>query len=245
MTAPRSGPTDLRGQVALVTGAARGIGRAASLALARAGATVVAADVQSCAETTAAIAAAGGRSEAAACDVKDAGQVERLVTGVADRLGRLDIVVNAAGVRGPLGKPGDWEQVIGTNLTAAYRLTLTVLPIMERQGYGKIVYVGSLGAQAGGLVVGPAYVAAKGGIHGLVKWVAKDGAAKGIYANVVSPGMTRTAMTEGAELPAERFPLGRIGEPEDIAEAILFLASQASNYITGTVLDVNGGMRFN
>lgn len=122
-----------------------------------------------------------------------------------------------------------------------------IFPIMAEQGMGKIVALGSIASKIGGVASGPSYVAAKSAVHGLMKWVAKNGADKGIYASVIAPGPVETPMWEtvtqrAAPSPHGSVPLGRFGQPEDIAQAILFLASPASNWITGTVLDVNGGM---
>jgi NAD(P)-dependent dehydrogenase (short-subunit alcohol dehydrogenase family) len=117
-----------------------------------------------------------------------------------------------------------------------------VYPKMKGNGYGKIVAIGSIAAKVGGVISGPHYVASKGGVQSLVKWFAQDGAAYNVYINTVAPGPVRTDMTEGYPYNDKMSPLNRLGEPEDIAEAVLFLSSQASNWITGITLDVNGGM---
>lgn len=109
-------------------------------------------------------------------------------------------------------------------------------------GYGKVVCIGSIAGRVGGVISGPNYVASKGGVHAFVKWAAKDAADEGVYVNAIAPGPVWSGMTRGENYTPDMAPLGRIGEPEDIAEAVVFLASPASNWITGTVLDVNGGM---
>jgi 3-oxoacyl-[acyl-carrier protein] reductase len=133
------------------------------------------------------------------------------------------------------------------NLFGVVNPVRKLFPVMAQQGYGKIVALGSIAAKIGGVASGPSYVAAKSAVHGLMKWVAKAGAAKGVYANVVAPGPVETPMwskvtQRAAPSPHGSVPLGRYGQPEDIAQSILFLCSPASNWITGTVLDVNGGM---
>ncbi len=141
----------------------------------------------------------------------------------------------------------EWRSILDVNLMGVVNPVREIFPMMEAQGFGKIVALGSIASKIGGVASGPSYVAAKSAVHGLMKWVAKNGAAKGIYASVIAPGPVETPMWEtvtqrAAPSPNGSVPLGRFGQPEDIAQAILFLASPASNWITGTVLDVNGGM---
>ena len=141
----------------------------------------------------------------------------------------------------------EWRSILDVNLFGVLNPVRKLYPVMVKQGYGKIVALGSIAAKIGGVASGPSYVAAKSAVHGLMKWVAKSGASKGVYANVVAPGPVETPMwskvTQRAAPSAHgSVPLGRYGQPEDIAQSILFLCSPASNWITGTVLDVNGGM---
>ncbi|HYD64454.1 SDR family NAD(P)-dependent oxidoreductase [Azospirillum sp.] len=240
-----SGPPCLEGQVALVTGAAGGIGRATTLALAAAGARVVATDIQETAAFD------HERVEYRPLDVTDRAAVARTVGGVVDALGRIDILILCAGTisHRPLAESTDeeWMSILNVNLMGVVHPVREVMPVMERQGYGKMVALGSIAAKIGGVASGPSYVAAKSAVHGLMKWVAKAGAAKGVYASIVAPGPVETPMWETVTQRAApsangNVPLGRFGQPDDIAQAILFLASPQSNWITGTVLDVNGGM---
>jgi 3-oxoacyl-[acyl-carrier protein] reductase len=162
--------------------------------------------------------------------------------------GKIDILVSNAGVMGKTGIPvenislRDWDFHLNINLKGSFLFCQAVWPIMIKQGRGKIICIGSIAGKIGGVLAGPDYCASKGGIHAMVKCLAKKGASSGIYVNAIAPGPLRTAMTKDEPYKDEMVPLGRLGEPEDIAEAILFLASSASNFITGTVLDVNGGL---
>jgi 3-oxoacyl-[acyl-carrier protein] reductase len=242
---------DLSGRVALVTGASRGIGRAIAARLAARGAIVVAAARGDNANAVAAeIAAAGGRAEAAALDVTENGAAETAVKGVIDRHGRIDVLVNNAGItRDQLMlrlKREDWDAVLATNLTAAYALTQAALKPMIRQRSGRIISVGSVVGQSGN--AGQAnYAASKAGLIGFSKAVALEVASRGITVNVVAPGLIETdmtrAMTEDARKDwEEKIPLRRLGTPDDIAATVCFLASDEASYITGQVIAVNGGM---
>jgi 3-oxoacyl-[acyl-carrier protein] reductase len=242
---------DLSGRVALVTGASRGIGRAISKKLAGQGATVVAAARRDNARATVdEIVGAGGRAEVASTDVSDAAQIDALVGGVLERHGRIDVLVNNAGIaRDQLMlrmKRDDWDAVIATNLTAAFGLTQAVLKPMIRQKSGRIVCISSVVGQGGN--PGQAnYAASKAGLIGFVKAVAQEVASRNITVNAVAPGLIETdmtrAMTESArEDWAAKIPLKRLGTPDDVAAAVCFLASDEASYITGQVLAVNGGM---
>ena len=242
---------DLTNRVALVTGASRGIGRAIATTLAAQGATVVAAARgQNAAGTVDAIKASGAKAELASADVSDAAAVDALVAGTLERHGRIDILVNNAGIAKDQlmlrMKRDDWDQVIATNLTAAFTLTQAVLKPMIRQKSGRIVCISSVVGQSGN--AGQAnYAASKAGIIGFAKAVAQEVASRNITVNVVAPGLVETDMTRAItdharDEWAAKIPLKRLGTPADIAAAVCFLASDEAAYITGQVLAVNGGM---
>ncbi|HYT73248.1 MAG TPA: 3-oxoacyl-ACP reductase FabG [Vicinamibacterales bacterium] len=242
---------DLSGRVALVTGASRGIGRAIALKLAARGATVVAAArADNAASTVSAITAAGGRAEAASVDVTDAASSEAFVAGALERHGRIDVLVNNAGIAQDQlllrMKRGEWDAVIATNLTSAFTLTQAVLKPMIRERRGRVICISSVVGQAGH--AGQAnYAASKAGIIGFAKAVAQEVASRNVTVNVVAPGLIETDMTRlitenAREEWAAKIPLRRLGTPEDVASAVCFLASDEAAYITGQVLAVNGGM---
>ncbi len=242
----------LQDRVALVTGASQGIGRATSLALASAGAKVAAAarNVEKLAAVVAKIAAAGGEALAVPMDLADAEQVKAGFKQALERFGKLDILVNNAAItRDGLAvrmKADDWEAVLRTNLTGAHLCMQQALGAMLRQRYGRIINVTSVVARSGN--AGQAnYVAAKAGLIGLTKAIAVEVASRNITVNAVAPGFIATPMTD--PLPQKvkdetvaRIPLGRMGTDAEIAAAIIFLASEEAGYITGHVLDVNGGI---
>jgi 3-oxoacyl-[acyl-carrier protein] reductase len=235
---PVSGPARLDGKTAIVTGAAGGIGRATSLALADAGATVVATDIADSAEF------GHDRIFHRRYDVTSRDETALILTETRDQILCAGTISHKHLVD---STDDEWRSILDVNLMGVVNPVREVFPIMEAQGFGKIVALGSIASKMGGVASGPSYVAAKSAVHGLMKWVAKNGAAKGIYASVIAPGPVETPMWEtvtqrSAPSPHGSVPLGRFGQPEDIAQAILFLASPASNWITGTVLDVNGGM---
>ena len=242
---------DLSNKVAIVTGASRGIGRGiAELMAARGAHVVAAARGDHAAGTVAEIQAAGGRAEAASLDVTDSPAVEALVAGVLERHGRIDILVNNAGItRDQLMlrmKRDDWDQVIATNLTAAFLCAQAVLKPMIKQRRGRIVSVSSVVGQMGN--AGQAnYAASKAGLIGFSKALAREVASRSVTVNVVAPGLIDTdltrAMTDKAQVDwASQIPLGRLGATADVAAAVCFLASDEASYITGQVLAVNGGM---
>src|SRR5229473_3197937 len=242
----------LQDRVALVTGASQGIGRATSLALASAGAKVAAAarNVEKLAAVVAKIAAAGGEALAVSMDVADAERVKAGFKQTLERFGKLDILVNNAAItRDGLAvrmKPDDWEAVLRTNLTGAHFCIQQALPPMMKARAGRIINISSVVAQSGN--AGQAnYVAAKAGLIGLTKAIAIEIASRGVTVNAVAPGFIETPMTD--VLPDKvkeelkvRIPLGRMGSARDVAAAIVFLASDEAGYITGHVLNVNGGM---
>ncbi len=240
------------GRVALVTGASRGIGRAIALALAARGAEVVAAARGDHAGGVAEeIRAAGGRAVPVSIDVTDGPAVDSVVAATLARTGRIDILVNNAGVtRDQLVlrmKRDDWDAVIATNLTGAFTCTQAVLKSMVKQRAGRIINISSVVGEAGN--AGQAnYAASKAGLIGFTKALALEVASRGITVNAVAPGLIDTDMTRaisgGAQSEWERrIPLKRLGTADDVAAAVVFLASDEASYITGHVLDVNGGMR--
>ncbi len=234
-----------------MTGASRGIGRAIARRLATGGATVICVARGTNAEATAAeIAASGGVALAHSADVTDAAAVEALVKGTVETHGRLDILVSNAGIaRDQLMlrmKRADWDDVLATNLTAAFTLCQAALKPMIKQRAGRIVAISSVVGQMGN--AGQAnYAASKAGLIGFCKALAREVASRQVTVNVVAPGLVETDMTRTITEDVKndwstRIPLGRLGSPDDIAAAVGFLASDEAAYITGQVLAVNGGM---
>jgi NAD(P)-dependent dehydrogenase (short-subunit alcohol dehydrogenase family) len=251
MKAPISGPIDLEGKVALVTGAAQGIGCASCLALCREGARIAACDIQSSRQTAHAINSLDREVLEIACDIRDQESIVKTVAKVIDTWGRLDILVNNAGILGNSAQRfqdysgEDWDFVLQTNLRGTFLMSQSVWPQMQKQQSGKIICMGSIAGRIGGILAGAHYSASKGGIDSFVKWAAKRGAPYGIYVNGIAPGPIETPMTVDEPYKDEMVPLGRLGQPEDIAEVVVFLASQASNFITGSIIDANGGIFMN
>jgi 3-oxoacyl-[acyl-carrier protein] reductase len=240
------------GRVALVTGASQGIGRACALRLAKSGASVAAAarNREKLEEVVGEIAAAGGQAAAFALDVADEEQIKAVFKAVIAQFGKIDILVNNAGItRDQLVmrmKRADWDAVIQTNLTSAYLCTQQVTSSMLKQRWGRIINVASVFGQMG--QAGQAnYAASKAGLIGLTMAIARELASRNITCNAVAPGFIDTAMTEvlsgefkdGA---LKMIPLGRTGTPEEVGHAVAFLASEEASYITGHVLNVNGGL---
>jgi 3-oxoacyl-[acyl-carrier protein] reductase len=243
---------DLEGKVAIVTGGAQGIGKSIATQLALAGANVVIADVmeEKAKSTAQEISQSGNEAISIGVDVSSLSSVEEIVKKTLDKFGRIDILVNNAGVtRDALVmrmKEEDWDLVLDINLKGAFNCIKIVSPVMMKQKSGKIVNIASIVGISGN--AGQAnYSASKGGLIALTKTCAKELASRQINVNAVAPGFIQTSMTE--RLPAQvkeklssQIPLGKIGKPEDVASAVLFLVSEKSSYITGEVIKVDGGM---
>lgn len=239
-----SGPASLAGQVALITGGAGGMGRAISATFQAAGATVIATDRAEHEDI-------GPGIEYMRYDVTSRADTDRVIDSVIARHQKVDILVLCAGTiaRTPLADSTDeeWQSIFDVNVMGVVNPARKLFPLMCERGFGKMLAAGSIAAKNGGVASGPAYVSAKSAVHGMMRWIAKAGAPHGVYANTLAPGPVETAMwakVTGNAAPAANasVPLGRWGNSEDIAQAALFLCSPASNWITGTSLDVSGGM---
>lgn len=247
--------TDFNGRVALVTGAASGIGLASALAFARCGATVVAADVVANGEEALSVVREDGcRVEYVHADVADEQQVQELVHGAVERHGRLDFAHNNAGISGTPGpvksmRTADWNQVLAGNLTSVFLCLRTELEVMSQQGYGAVVNTASVAGITASASLG-AYTASKAGVVGLTKVTAIEQAPYGIRVNAVAPGFTWTGMTEAAMVDNPQWaraavgaePVGRGAQPEEVAGAVVWLCSDAASYVVGHVLVVDGGL---
>jgi 3-oxoacyl-[acyl-carrier protein] reductase len=239
-------------RVALVTGASQGIGRACALKLAKSGAAValVARNQQKLEELAGEINSSGARAFVAAADLENEDQIKAAFKSVVAEFGKIEILVNNAGItRDQLimrMKRADWDAVINTNLTSAYLCTQQAITSMLKQRWGRIINITSVFGQTG--QAGQAnYAASKAGLIGLTMAIAREVGSRSITCNAVAPGFIETAMT--SELPDElkqgalkMIPLGRVGTPEEVASCVAFLASEEAGYITGHVLNVNGGM---
>jgi len=242
----------LSSRVALVTGASQGIGRACALKLAKEGArlAVAARNQEKLDELVAEIMAAGGEAAAFTLDVADEDQVKPTIRAAIAQFGKIDILVNNAGItRDQLVmrmKRADWDAVLQTNLTSAYLCIQQVIGSMLKQRRGRIINITSVFGQMG--QAGQAnYSASKAGLIGLTMAIAREVGSRNITCNAVAPGFIETAMTavlseELKRTAVQQIPLGRVGSPDDVASAVAFLASDDASYITGHVLNVNGGM---
>jgi 3-oxoacyl-[acyl-carrier protein] reductase len=240
------------GRIALVTGASQGIGRACALALAAQGVTVALAarNEKKLAEVVAEIEAAGGTAAAFAMDVADEVSIKAGAKAVLERFGKVEILVNNAGItRDGLVlrmKRADWDDVLGINLTGAFLLTQALLSPMLKNRWGRIINISSVVGRTGqGGQVN--YAAAKAGMIGMTRALAREVATRGVTVNAVAPGYVETPMTESLDEKQRAamlgaIPLGRAGTEAEIAGAVVYLASENAGYITGHVLDVNGGM---
>jgi len=246
---------DLHGKIAVVTGASRGIGRAIAVSLGRRGAKVIlnyASNEAAAAEAAEAVKAAGGTAATKRFDVADAAAVDAAFKEIVAAEGGLHILINNAGVAVNMlvlgARDADWKRAIDVNLNGTFHCCRAALrAIMKAKDAGRIVNITSITAEVGSAGQG-AYVAAKAGVIGLTKTLAREYASRGVTVNAVSPGFIDTDMT-ATELPAERraellkaIPLGRVGQPEDVAAAVDYLVGPGAAYVTGQVLRINGGL---
>jgi len=247
----------LKERVALVTGASRGIGAATAEILARRGAQVAlsARTVSDLEQIASRIRGAGGQALVVPCDVLDHAQVEAAIDAVVTHWGRLDILVNNAGLGTPTMPvetipPGDWDQTVALNLKSAFLCIRAAVPVMKRQGYGRIVNVSSFAGRNFSRISGPHYSAAKAGIIGLTKHMAVELGPFGIAVNSVAPSVVLTARVKAKweDRPEDErqrvlagIPLRRLAQPEEVATVIAFLASDDASYVNGVCVDVNGG----
>lgn len=237
-------PFDLTGQRILVTGAAGGIGAATAELCGRLGAALVLTDIADLQPLTARLAALGISAATASCDVRNRSEVEAAVRDA----GKIDAAVLNAGFN-PFDDwmAADWEasfaNTLAVNVLGPINFARSLLPQMLERGSGRLVLLGSVAGWVGGTMdtVGPHYAAAKGGVHTLVRWLARRGAAHGVLVNGVAPGPVETGMVSGQNLGfAAGLPLRRIARPEEIAAPIAFLCSPGASYVSGTIMDVNG-----
>ncbi|MDH3307250.1 MAG: SDR family oxidoreductase [Acidimicrobiia bacterium] len=241
---------ELEGRVALVTGAAGGMGTAIAIALSRLGVAVAVNDRDS-AMLTPVLGALGERSVAVAADVTKKPEVEAMVTSVEQQLGPIDILVNNAGVLRPTKvvdiDEAEWDFVVDVNLKGTFLCSQAVIPGMQTRGWGRIVNLSSTAGKNVSTIGGAHYTAAKAGVLGLTRHIASEVAGHGVTVNAVCPGLIDTNMTRatitGAEADAyaASFPISRLGRPDEVADLIAFLASERAGYITGASLDINGG----
>jgi 2-dehydro-3-deoxy-L-rhamnonate dehydrogenase (NAD+) len=244
--------SEFEGRVAVVTGAARGIGFAISERLARDGAIIAAVDRDETVlrDAVERIRSTGAKGKPYIADIADAVRAREVVEEIANRFGRIDVLVNNAGIAGPSAPTwelteADWDKVIAINLTGTFYWTRAVLPLMRARGYGRIVNVASIAGKEGNPNAAP-YSASKAGVIALTKAVAKEVATKGVLVNCVTPAVIKTEILdqvseEHVNYMLARIPMGRAGEPEEVAELIAWLASSRCTFSTGAVFDVSGG----
>lgn len=243
-------PFRLDGRVAIVTGASRGIGESIAWVLGCSGADVVLVgrDSQRLENLARQLEGIGRRGLVSLTDVAHKAQVQKMVEQVLGGWGHVDILVNNAGIRGKSSLEEmleeEWNEVLGVNLTGAFLCCQAVVPLMKQQRWGRIINISSITGQTGGVAGTLPYSASKGGMFAMTKTLARDLAAFGITVNAIAPGQieTGTISPERRESVVKLIPLGRLGRPEDIAYATLFLASEEAGYVTGATLDVNGGI---
>ncbi len=245
----------LKGKVALVTGAAQGIGKSIAFALAKEGADIVVSDINFdlASQTAKELESLGVKTMPLKTNVSDFADVEQGVSQIVAKMGKIDILVNNAGITKDTllmrMKKEDWDAVISVNLTGVFNCTKIVSTLMMKQRSGKIVSIASIVGEMGNF--GQAnYAASKAGVIGFTKTVARELASRGVCANAVAPGFIQTAMTDKLSDDVKnammaQIPMQKLGSPDDVANAVLFLASPESDYITGQVINVNGGMLMN
>ena len=244
----------LKGKTAIITGSGRGIGRAIALAMAEQGANIVVNDVnmESAGEVVAEIEAMGRQAIAVKADVTSEEQIKQMIETCINRFGKLDILVNNAGIIQTVpvteidGK--DWDRVMEVNLKGVFLCCKAALAPMKAQHGGKIINIASVaGKRGGGLLGNSCYSASKGGVIAFTKSLARESGPFGINVNAITPAFTDTEMTRSIAPDKKEFiikmlPLGRVGQPDDIAGAVCFLASSMSDYMTGEIMDVDGGL---
>jgi NAD(P)-dependent dehydrogenase (short-subunit alcohol dehydrogenase family) len=245
----------IRGKSGIVTGAASGMGRAASALFAKEGSRVVCADfdLDGASEVSKSITASGGEALPIRLDLGDKRSCQEVADKSVERFGRIDFLANFGGVWDGRGiaeiEDEHWDRVLNVNLKGSFMISQAVAPVMIAQKYGRIVLIGSIAARVGGAMGGPHYAASKGGVNSLARALARRLGPHQVTVNSVNPGAVETAMTAGwppetkAKMAAMT-PLGRIAQPIDIASAVLFLVSDLSAWITGETLEVNGGEYF-
>ncbi|NQU16639.1 MAG: 3-oxoacyl-[acyl-carrier-protein] reductase [Candidatus Saganbacteria bacterium] len=245
----------LKDKVAFVTGSAQGIGAAIATAFAREGASVVISDInlELAQKTAQEISALGVKTLALKTNVVDFADVDKSIKEAVAQLGKVSILVNNAGITKDAllmrMKKEDWDAVLAVNLTGVFNCTKAITPLMMKAREGRIINVASIVGEMGNM--GQAnYAASKGGVIAFTKSVAREVASRGVTCNAIAPGFIRTAMTDKIpeavkEQMLNQIPMKKLGEPEDIADAAIFLASDAAKYITGQVINVNGGMLMN
>jgi len=239
---------EFKDKVAIVTGAARGIGKEIALTLAEAGATVIVADIdiQKTRKVVKKIKSKDRDLIALKVDVSSKKEVFSMADEVIERFSTIDILVNNAGVS--CIKPfeelteEEWDRVMAINLKGVFLCSQAVFPVMKKKKKGSIINIASQAGKSGGILIGANYSASKAGVISLTKSLAKYSAQYGITVNAVAPGLIATEMTQDFPYDLSTIPLGRLGKPSDVAGAVRFLASEAANYITGETLDVNGGI---
>lgn len=242
----------LKDKVAIVTGSARGIGKAIAQRFFQEGAAVAVNDVnlEKAEEIVHEAKSQGGKALAVRADVSNEKEVEEMVKSVHSKFGRIDILVNNAGIikRGSTEDHSyeDWDRVIAVNLRGTYNCSKAVIPIMKKQKYGKIVNISSIAGKAGDIASAPSYGSSKGAINALTKSLARELAGYGICVNAVAPHAIETEMSaewsdDKRRQLMSQIPLKRLGRPEEVAAAVLFLASDEASFITGEIVDVNGG----
>ena len=246
---------EFKGKVAIITGGASGIGRATAIQLAKKNADVIIADlnIEEAKELEKFLKVNyNGQFQAKKLDVSRKDKVDEFVSEVIEKFKKIDILVHCAGIahfgEDFIGlKEESWDQVIDVNLKGTFLIGQRIIKEMKKKKYGRIINIGSIAGEIGSVLSGAAYAASKGGVFALTKTMARYGAKYKITANCTSPGQINTRMTniwneEERKIFADKIPLGRFGEPEEAASAILYLASDEASFITGVVLDVNGGI---